>query len=121
MRQKRPAFSKQEVLSAVPVRNERVHWDLNDEGEVVLHIPRRQDRLGRILNRIFAAPEHRRLVLDELGSQVWQLCDGEHSVEMIIRSLARTHKLSRREVELSLSVYLKQLAQRQLVGLVLRR
>jgi hypothetical protein len=114
---RRPKYSKQEVLRALPVRNALVEWALNDDQEVVLKIPRRKDRVGRILSRIFAAPEFKQIVLDEVGSDVWQLCTGENTVDAIVRDLARKYKLNRREVELSLSNYLKQLAQRGLIGL----
>jgi len=120
-RRRAPRISRQEALAAIPVRNGQVRWEVNGREEVVLLIPRRQDRLGRLLNRIFAAPEHRQIVLDEIGSEVWQLCDGEHTVDEIIRTLASRHRLSRREVELSLTLYLQQLARRRLIGLMVRR
>jgi hypothetical protein len=114
---RQPQVSKAEVLGAHPVRNALVEWELNDRGEVVLRVPRRQDRVGKILSRIFAAPDHRQIVLDELGSRVWQLCTGQNTVDGIVRQLAKQYRLSRREVELSLSRYLQQLARRGLVGL----
>ena len=86
---------------------------------VALRIPRRQDRWARFLNRIATAPDHKQVVLDEIGSDVWELCDGGTSVETIVRALMKKYKLSRREVELSLSLYLKQLAKRGYLGLAL--
>jgi hypothetical protein len=114
---RQPRVSKSEVLGAHPVRNALVEWELNDRDEVVLRVPRRQDRVGKILSRVFAAPDHRQIVLDELGSRVWQLCTGKNTVDGIVRQLAQQYRLSRREVELSLSRYLQQLARRGLVGL----
>ena len=120
-----PKFSRADVLNARPFRNPLIEWELRKpEGEedaagpeVVLHVPRRQDRLGKLLNRFFEGPSHRDVVLDELGTDVWQLCDGEASVEAIIRALAKKHKLERREVELSLTMYLRTLAKRGFIGL----
>jgi hypothetical protein len=114
-----------DVLSAVPFRNPMVEWELREpdaEGrppvpEVVLQVPRRQDRWGRLLNRFFEGPTHKQVVLDELGTDVWQMCDGETSVEALIRGLAKKHKLERREVEISLTMYLRTLAQRGFIGL----
>jgi len=114
---KQPRFSKQEVLRALPVRNTLVEWEVNEAGEVLLKVPRRQDRVGRILSRFFAAPDYKQILLDELGSDVWQLCTGTNSVDVIVQEVARKYKLNRREVELSLSNYLKQLATRGLIGL----
>jgi hypothetical protein len=116
-RRKQPRFSKQEVLRALPVRNTLVEWEVNEAGEVLLKVPRRKDRVGRILSRFFAAPDTKQILLDELGSDVWQLCTGTNSVDVIVQAVARKYKLNRREVELSLSNYLKQLATRGLIGL----
>jgi hypothetical protein len=114
---RRPRLTKGEVLGAHPVRNGLVDWEVNEHGEVVLRVPRRQDRLGRVLTRLFAAPEAKQLVLDEVGSEVWKLCTGQNSVDAIVRALAKKYRLNRREVELSLSKYLQQLARRGLIGL----
>lgn len=112
-----PKISRQEILSAVPVRNSLVEWEVNDHEEVVLKVPRRQDRVGRILHRLFVAPPFKQVVLDEVGSDVWHLCTGENSVDAMVKTLAKKYKLSRREVELSLANYLRTLAQRGLIGL----
>jgi coenzyme PQQ synthesis protein D (PqqD) len=113
-----PKISRQEILAAVPVRNSLIEWETNDEDEVVLKIPRREDRSGRLLQRVFVAPPFKQVVLDELGSDVWHLCTGENDVDAIVKSLARKYKLGRREVELSLANYLRTLAQRGYIGLV---
>lgn len=112
-----PKISRQEILAAVPVRNALVEWETNEEEEVVLKIPRREDRTGRFLQRAFVAPPFKQVVLDELGSDVWHLCTGENSVDAIVKTLARKYKLGRREVELSLANYLRTLAQRGYIGL----
>jgi hypothetical protein len=112
-----PKITREEILAAVPVRNSLVQWETNEQDEVVLKIPQRQDRTGRMLRRFFAAPAFKQVVLDELGSDVWHLCTGENSVDAIVKVLARKYKLGRREVELSLANYLRTLAQRGYIGL----
>jgi hypothetical protein len=108
-----------EVLRALPVRNSRLEWSEDEQGLVTLRVPQRQDRWVRFLNRIASAPAHKQVVLDEIGSDVWRLCDGTSNVEAIVRALMKKYKLSRREVELSLSLYLKQLAKRRYLALAL--
>src|SRR5438876_9537626 len=97
-----PKISRQEILAAVPVRNTLLEWETNDHDGVVLKIPRRQDRVGRIIHRVFVAPAFKQVVLDEVGSDVWQLCTGEKRVDAIVKALSEKYKLSRREVEWSL-------------------
>ncbi len=113
-----PKISRQEILAAIPIRNSLVEWETNDLEEVTLKVPRREDRMGHLLHRLFAAPPYKQVVLDELGSDVWQLCTGDNDVDAIVKGLAKKYKLSRREVELSLANYLRTLAQRGLIGLV---
>lgn len=121
-------FSRGDVLSAKPFRNPAIEWEVREPEakvgadaepvpEVVLSVPRRQDRFGKMLNRFFEGPDKRQVVLDELGTDVWQMCDGETSVEALILALSKKHKLERREVELSLTMYLRTLAKRGFIGL----
>ena len=124
---RRPRYSRAEVLGAIPTRNPLIGWEPGDEAEeapapdalVLLKVPRRQDRLGKILNRLVSGPDHKRVELDELGSEVWRLCDGERNVDGVIRELARRHQLSRLEVEASLTAFLRTLAKRGFIGLKL--
>ena len=116
-----PKITREEILAAVPVRNSLVEWETNEQEEVVLRIPQRQDQAGRLLRRFFAAPPFKQVVLDELGSDVWHLCTGENNVDAIVKEIARKYKLGRREVELSLANYLRTLAQRGYIGLAKRQ
>jgi hypothetical protein len=50
--------------------------------------------------------------LDEVGSFVWNLCDGEHPVSALVEALVERYKLGKREAEVSLTTYLKQLGKR---------
>lgn len=118
LRQRRARVDRRVVLSALPVRNRLVEWSDEGEGGVILRVPRRRDGLAGLLNRVVAAPEHRQVQLDEVGSDVWRMCDGASTVETIIGELAKKYRLNRREVELSLGQYLKQLAQRRYIGLL---
>jgi hypothetical protein len=127
-RQRVPKLGRKDVLEATPFRNELIDWELQEAAEataeeplVVLRVPRRQDRWGRLLNRFFEGPSHRQVILDELGTDVWQMCDGETTVEALIRALAKKHKLERREVEVSLTTYLQTLARRGFIGLRMGR
>ncbi|RLE78217.1 MAG: hypothetical protein DRJ56_00565, partial [Thermoprotei archaeon] len=61
----------------------------------------------------------KKILLDKVGSFVWDLCDGEHTVEDIIRELMREYKLHRREAEASLLLYLQMLSKRALIGFIL--
>lgn len=99
------------------MKNQLVEWKKNDKGEVCLEIPRRQEPWFRPLFLVFSVPKRRRIQLDEIGSEVWELCDGKRTVGEIILSFSRTHKLNRKETEVAMLTYFRELAKRRLVGL----
>jgi hypothetical protein len=118
---RRPTIDRKGALGTVPLRNGLIEWSRDGEDQIVLRVPWRRDRLGRVLKRLVSAPDYRQVILDEVGSDVWELCDGKHSVDGIIQALAGKYKLNRREVELSLAVYLRTLAKRGYIGLMAKK
>ncbi|NLO05265.1 MAG: PqqD family protein [candidate division WS1 bacterium] len=109
-------LSREQAFEARPVRNPRLKWRLNDDENAEVIVPRRKDVFGRVMGFLFFVPESRPIVLDEVGSRVWELCDGEHTVDEMIRVLSNEYKLGRREVEVSLTEYLRTLGKRGMVG-----
>ena len=116
----RQQVTRKEALSARPIRNTLVRWEKTEEGEVKLFVPMRKDRMARVLGRIFKVPDRdKQIILDEIGGAVWEMCDGKNDINSIITALARQHKLARREAEVSVTAFLKMLAQRNLISLAL--
>ena len=70
-------------------------------------------------NWLFRPPKDatRNFELDEVGLFVWNLCDGQTSIEQIFRHLAAKYNLSERDAEVSTLKFLQMLARRGLVGL----
>ena len=122
---KRPEFSRSEVLAAIPLRNPRVEWErLTPDPEdpesvpvIRMKIPRRADRMGNLAAKIFRLPDFRKMELDEIGSGVWDMCDGTRTVEDITKALVSGYRLNRRQAEASVTAYLKMLAERRLIAL----
>lgn len=118
----RPKVSRAQMLGAIPVRNGTVEWarETRDESHpnvALLRIPRRADKFGNTVAKLFRLPEHRRLELDEIGSDVWEMCDGTVSVDALTRAICTKYHLNRRQAEASVTAYLKMLAERRLVAL----
>lgn len=120
-RKKPPRLSRRDLLQSRPVRNTRLTWDQADEGEVALSIPRRAAWWITLLSRVFYVPSKRTVVLDEIGSWVWAQCDGQQTVEQLITTLRRRYKLEQKEAEVSMLTYLKQLAEKGLIGFAVTR
>ncbi|MBV9851633.1 MAG: PqqD family protein [Armatimonadetes bacterium] len=126
----KPTLPRGETLALRPVRNRAVTWESlreeepsgdeeaagETEGGVRLIVPRRQDRLGRFLGRVFPVPNQKTIELDEFGAEVWQMCDGAHTVEQLVTHTCGKYKLNRRQGEVSVIAFMKMLAQRRLIG-----
>jgi hypothetical protein len=121
LKKKTPALSKKEALWTLPIRNPYLEWSKNEEGEAVIQIPRRKDWVGRVLSLVFNPPEKRQLVLDKIGTMVWDLADGEHTFEEIVRTIKREFKLTRREAEVGVAAFLRELGKRKLIVLAVRK
>jgi hypothetical protein len=116
LREAQPELTRDQALDAVPVRNPALVWRETDTGDIVITVPRREGRTWGLLAWVFAVPQTRDLTLDEIGSHVWNLCDGERSVRDLVASLVAEYRLTRREVEASLTQYLRDLGKRGMIG-----
>jgi hypothetical protein len=111
-----PKIGRDAMLKSRPARNDALEWEKNDSEEISITLVRGTDWKARILSKIFWIPERRTLLLDQIGAQVWEMCDGKTSVDAMIRSLSETHKLNLKEAEVSLLSYLQNLGKKRLVG-----
>lgn len=107
------------MLDSRPTRNELVEWRTTDAGEAEITISRQDNWKIRWLSKLFYIPKERRITLDEVGSEVWQMCNGRTTVAQMIDNLSAKYQLNRKEAEVSLLSYLKTLGQKRFVGFVL--
>jgi len=115
---RKPKLSREHALQARPVRNPSLKWEALDNGEVQITLPRRSDAMGKVLSGLFSVPQSKPVNLDVVGARVWQLCDGEHTVNEIAEALMDEHRIHRREAEVSLTEFLKMLGKRNMVAFV---
>lgn len=114
----KPKLTRKQALLARPVRNPALKWEQLDNGEVRIILPRRDDGIGKVLSVLFYVPKSRPVSLDVVGASVWQLCDGEHTVDDLVEALMDEHRLHRREAEVSLTEFLKTLGKRHMVAFI---
>lgn len=82
------------------------------DGERSLAVPtRRPGWLVPPLSWVVRPPATRRVVLDALGAEVWDLCDGKRTVENVIDAFAAGNGLTFHEARVSVTAYLKALVQ----------
>ena len=107
------------MLESAPLHNRAAVVEASGRGERRLRVPRERPWWLRIplVAWIVAVGEERTLTLDRLGTEVWDLCDGERTVEGIIEAFARNHRLTFHEARAAVTVYLKSLVQRGALAL----
>ena len=109
-----------EMLALKPARSRGIEWEMRSEDETPgarLMVPRRDDRVGKILTRIFRVTATKTIELDEINAQLWARCDGQHSVDQLIRYACETYKMNRRQGEVGVITAMRMFAQRGLIGL----
>lgn len=104
------------MMNSRPARNDLLEWSKTESGEVQIKVTRQETWKTRLLSKVFYIPEQRTITLDEVGTEVWQMCDGHTSVTAMIELLRQRYKLDRKEAEVSLLSYLKTLGQKRFVG-----
>jgi len=114
-------FTKEDQLKAKPIRNSLIKWDKSENNIVTLVVPQKKTLWVRVVSKVFMLPGSRVVVLDEVGSFVWALCDGNNSVDSIIRNLCNKYKLTRKEAEISLLSYFRILGRRGFVGFAVQK
>lgn len=76
--------------------------------------------MASVLKRLgHAGPEQRfkKLQLDMLGTEVWGEIDGKRSVRQIRDRFADRHRVARREAEIAVTQFLRDLGRRGIIGM----
>ena len=112
--------SRREFLGIRPLRNPNLKWDKNEDEEVTVYIPyKKGGPIRSFFSKFHEIPEERKIQLDKVGSHVWSLCDGNHTVEEIADIIREQYKLVIEEAEAALQTYFNQLIRRRLLGFIL--
>ena len=78
MKKKKEVISKN-YLEKIPMRKTGIDWDKNEEGKVTLHI-KNTGLMNRIAQKLFKKPEVSHVYLDDMGSFVWPILDGNKDI-----------------------------------------
>lgn len=78
MKSKKEIISKN-YLEKVPVRPAYIEWNADENGIVTLDIEN-TGIMNRVAQKLFRKPKVSHIHLDEIGSFVWPLLDGEKNI-----------------------------------------
>lgn len=117
----KPELNRLEALNFRPVKNRLIAEERLGDSEVIIEYPMAvKPWVSSILKKFGGRSEAvrtRKLQLDELGTAVWDMVDGERSVRQIVAEFAERHSLERKEAEVSVTHFLRMLGQRGLIGM----
>jgi hypothetical protein len=102
-----------------PVRSPFIKWRTEGKDElIVIYSPRPKDQFWiGWLAKLAMEPEDRKTELDEIGSKIWNLCDGTNKVGDICKIIGNEYQLTDRQVEVSVLSFMNSLRQRKFIGL----
>ena len=115
-------MTRLEALAYKPVKSTQITETRLETGEVVLEYPLAVRPLVAAVARRLGKSQQdlvqiKKLQLDVLGTSVWDLVDGKRSIRRMIQIFAETHRLEKREAEVSVTQFIRELGQRGLLGL----
>ncbi len=76
---KKKEVLNENYLDNIPVRQENLRWDADEKGMVTLYV-HNTGLMKRITQKLFKKPEYTQVHLDENGSFIWPLIDGDKSI-----------------------------------------
>lgn len=112
-----PAIDRRKSLKGVPVLNSGIKVVKDGARlKITAYTPRSSGFMGR-----FQPPVMKRNIkLDEIGSYVFGLIDGDRDTREIINRFIERYDTNRREAELSVIAFLKSLTQRGVISIAIR-
>jgi hypothetical protein len=116
-----PRLSRREALDYKPAKSLQISEIRLETGEVVIEYPITvRPWIAAVAKRLGGLQDQRqtkKLQLDSMGTFVWDLVDGKRSVRTIVQIFAKTHRLEKKEAEVSVTGFIRHLGQRGLLGL----
>ena len=79
MRKKKTEVISRNYLEKIPLHNELFSWSADENGAVTLDIENK-GIVNRIAQKLLKKPKISHVHLDEMGSFIWPLIDGEKSI-----------------------------------------
>ena len=79
MRKKKTEVISRNYLDRIPLHNELLSWSADENGAVTLDIENK-GIVNRIAQKLLKKPRISHVHLDEMGSFIWPLIDGEKSI-----------------------------------------
>jgi Coenzyme PQQ synthesis protein D (PqqD) len=98
----------EEMLSFRPVRNDKLSWSKNSECLVEIKVPKFYSNIGKSFCKLVRKEQNFTAKMDKIGSVVWEQCDGQKTVEDILKILKEKYP-KEKEIDQRLFLFLQQM------------
>jgi hypothetical protein len=105
------------LLQAKPKKSGTVEADGNGMDSLKLYAPYKKTYLVKLLGRFMDIPDERSFRFNPLGAMVWDLCDGDHSIEQIKNIIMKRSKGDEKDIEKRLIRFINRLSANDLITL----
>ncbi|MDO5403017.1 MAG: PqqD family protein [Eubacteriales bacterium] len=106
--------SKKNYLDYIPVKNEEFEWETTDENRIVINRTN-NGWMERVTQVLLKRPKVTRIELEEYGTFIWPLIDGERSVYDIAQLVKAEFKDKAEPLYDRLAAYFKSMEENKLV------
>jgi hypothetical protein len=114
-------ISRFEAMGCIPVKNLQARETRGETGLVLLCYPVEiRPWIAGWFRRFGGSSEgvrQKKLQLDALGTEVWDLLDGKRTVGQVIQSFTARQRLHPKEATVAVTLFLRELGKRGLIGL----
>lgn len=107
-----PKVSSERLQNSIPVINPEIKYEEDSEGIVTVMIPVRTGDTKQTVRTT-------KIKLDIIGSKVWKKIDGKTTLGEIAQWMKSEFKITNREAEVSLSMFIKSLVEKRLAAIIL--
>ena len=107
------------LLQAKPKKSENVDWDGDGTESLKIYAPYKKSYIVRFISRFMDIPDERSFRFNQMGAMVWELCDGDHSVEEIKSIIMKRSKGDEKDIEKRLIRFINRLSANDLIKLEL--
>jgi Coenzyme PQQ synthesis protein D (PqqD) len=115
------ALSRGDALLCRPVKNPEIIAIQAETGDVLLTYPvTLRPWLARIYKRFGKSSDvtrFKKLQLDRLGTEVWEMINGRSTVERMVERFGKKHRLHPKEAEVAVTGFLRDLGKRGLIAM----
>lgn len=110
-------LSRDQARRSKPIGHEYVRRKAMPSGEVRLTFMVPARGMAKWLLRLPDKVE-KTVALDAVGIQIFDLCDGETTVDQIVQKYTKRYKVDRHEAEIAVTTFMRSLVQRGLVTMM---